>query len=59
MSDPTSNTNTVKRTQKDGTKISVPCPKVIKDYNINMGGVDYNNQLRGYYSLRLKIWPAG
>ena len=27
------------------TKSSVPCPKVVKPYNSNMGGVDLMNQL--------------
>ena len=45
---------TVRRRQKDSTRIEVPCPLAIKIYNLFMGGVDKNDQLRGYYSVRTK-----
>ena len=45
---------TVRRRQKDGTPRDVPCPLPIKVYNRFMGGVDKNDQLRGYYSVRTK-----
>ena len=45
---------TVRRTQKDGSSRDVPCPLAIKVYNRFMGGVDKNDQLRGYYSVRTK-----
>ena len=44
----------VQRRQKDGTSVSVSCPLSIQLYNKYMGGVDRNDQLRGYYSVRLK-----
>lgn len=45
---------TVKRRQKDGTRIDVKCPEAVYVYNKFMGGVDKNDQLRGYYSVRTK-----
>ena len=50
---PTEST-TVQRRQKDGTRITVPCPMSVYLYNKYMAGVDYNDQLRGYCSVRLK-----
>ena len=44
----------VLRQQKDGTRIPVPCPLSIIDYNNFMGGVDRGDQVRGYYSCRTK-----
>ena len=43
----------VSRKQRDGSSIAVSCPQSIVLYN-NMGGVDNNDQLRGYYHVRLK-----
>ena len=51
--DPTQTTH-VQRYQKDGTRSSVPCPSSIALYNKYMSGVDHNDQLRGYYSVRTK-----
>ena len=45
---------TVQRRQKDSTRIEVPCPLAIKIYNLFMGGVNKNDQLRGYYLVRTK-----
>ena len=44
----------VNRKTKDGSKISVTCPQAIDLYNKYMGGVDRNDQIRGYYQVRLK-----
>ena len=44
----------VLRRQKDGSRISVPCPLSIMEYNNFMGGVDRGDQVRGYYSCRTK-----
>ena len=46
-------TGTVLGRQKDGTRLTVPCPLLI-DYNQFMGGVDRGDQVRGYYSCRTK-----
>ena len=47
-------TNTVKRRKKDGSVATIPFPMAINLYNKYMGGVDLNDQLRGYYSVRSK-----
>ena len=52
-SDPTVEAQ-VSRKQRDGTGIVVSCLQSIVLYNMNMGGVDNNDQLRGYYHVRLK-----
>ena len=44
----------VKRKQKNGEKQLVQCPELIAKYNENMGGVDKNDQLRQYYSIRAR-----
>jgi hypothetical protein len=44
----------VYRRQLDGTRIEVPYPASIMCYNRNMAGVDRGDQLRRYYSVRLK-----
>ena len=46
--------STVLRTQKNGSRESIPCPYNIVDYNKYMGGVDQSDQLRKYYCVRLK-----
>ena len=51
--DPTKS-ESVQRKTKDGTRITVPSLQSIVLYNMFMGGVDLNDQLRGYYHLRLK-----
>lgn len=45
-------TGNVLRRQRDGNRITLPCPKAVIDYNNYMGGVDRGDQLRGYYSCR-------
>ena len=52
-SDPNT-TQTITRKQKDGSVLKVNCPESIVSYNAKMGGVDRNDQLRGYYSIKLK-----
>ena len=47
-------TCTVQRKAKNGTRSSVSCPASVDVYNKFMGGVDRNDQLRQYYSVRLK-----
>ena len=49
-----SQTATVSRKQKDGSKINVKCPEAIVDYNKHMGGVDLGDQYRKYYQVRMK-----
>ena len=44
----------VLRKQKDGTRTSYPCPVACAAYNQFMGGVDIGDQLRGYYSYKMK-----
>lgn len=44
----------VKRTQKDGTKLEIPCPLAISDYNKHMGGIDKADMLRSIYGLNRK-----
>ena len=45
---------TALRRQRDGIRITLPCPDAIVSYNAYMGGVDRGDQLRGYYSCRSK-----
>ena len=52
-SDPTEST-TVLRKLRDGTRKEFASPTAIDLYNKYMGGVDYNDQMRGYYHFRLK-----
>ena len=40
--------------ERDGTQINVQAPLSVTLYNKYMGGVDHNDQLRGYYHVRLK-----
>ena len=53
-SDPTEST-TVLRKLRDGTRKQFASPTAIDLYNKNnMGGVDFSDQMRGYYHFRLK-----
>lgn len=45
---------TVKRTNREGVKEEIPCPKSVFDYNDNMGGVDHFDQLLQCYSISQK-----
>lgn len=49
---------TVERTQQDGTKLTVKCPRVVKEYTKRMGGVDLFDQIKNTYSIggRSKRW---
>lgn len=43
--------STVLRRQKNGTRVEVGCPEVVKVYNESMGGVDKFDQLRERYAI--------
>ena len=47
-------TSTVKRKASDGSKADVRCPTTVTAYSQCMHGVDYNDQLRQYYSVPTK-----
>lgn len=40
--------------KKEKKRVSVPCPNVIKIYNIHMGGVDIADMLTALYRIRMK-----
>lgn len=44
-------TTTVLRKNKDGTRVDVPCPVVVAEYNSSMGGVDRFDQMRECYAI--------
>ena len=44
----------VVRRQRDGSRVQVMCPSAIATYVKHMAGVDVGDQLRKYYSVRLK-----
>ena len=44
----------INRKLKDGTTLTIHCPECIVSYNTYMGGVDHNDQLRGYYNIPIK-----
>lgn len=44
----------VKRRQKDGSSVMVPCPKILSDYNLNMNFVDNFDRLKKDYQIDRK-----
>ena len=40
--------------QKDGSKGQIDCPEVVKDYNMQMGGVDKANMMFAIYCVGRK-----
>jgi len=51
------NQRIVKRKGKKGERqgIEVSCPPCIRDYNQNMGGVEFSDQMMKYYNLWLQV----
>lgn len=47
-------TSSVQRRQKDGSKMPVPCPTALIDYNMNMNFVDRFDQMKSTYELDRK-----
>ena len=49
---------TVKRRQADGSRIDIPCPPLLPDYQAFMRGVDRSDQMIGFYNIgrRSKKW---
>ena len=50
----TTKTETVKEKKRDCTFTYYKCPSSLSVYNRYMGGVNHNDQLRGYYNVHLK-----
>ena len=46
--------SSVQRTQKDGSKLELPCPVAVRDYNQNMEGVDKADMLCAVQGLNRK-----
>lgn len=47
--------NVLRYSQKDKTRISVPQPKLVHHYNVNMGVVDRSDQTFPYIELQLGV----
>lgn len=43
-----------RRTKGSSSKIQIPCPAVVREYNAGMGGVDLADQLKSSYELDRK-----
>ena len=46
--------NCTRYSVKQKKHISIPCPKVVKEYNANMGGVDLMDRMIGCYRIRAR-----
>ncbi|KAJ8929756.1 hypothetical protein NQ314_017527 [Rhamnusium bicolor] len=44
----------VQRKTKDGSRVEITCPMMVKDYNENMGYVDKSDQIKSYYEIDRK-----
>ncbi|CAG5059299.1 unnamed protein product [Parnassius apollo] len=51
-SEPAETVNRYDKKQKK--QISIACPKIVKDYNVHMGGVDLMDSFLGRYKIRIK-----
>lgn len=40
--------------KKQKRKVEVPCPKIVQEYNMHMGGVDLMDSFLGRYHIRMK-----
>ena len=49
---------TIRRRNQDGSRLDVPCPPLLEDYQQFMRGVDRGDQLVGYYNIgrRSRKW---
>ena len=47
----TSEKNTVVKRRVDARGVDVSCPPLLHDYNSGMGGVNFNDRQRKFYSL--------
>lgn len=45
---------TIERKEKDGTKIMIQCPLIVKEYNKHMGYVDKADMLKSFYEIDRK-----
>lgn len=48
----------VKHKQKDGTIEKIACPELVSSYNLYIGGVNKNDQMKSYYNIPVaeKMW---
>lgn len=44
----------VRYDKKQKRKVEVPCPKIVQEYNMHMGGVDLMDSFLGRYRIRVK-----